>query len=152
MIVALDSNFLVYFFEIGHSPDDDPKIVEAQRLMGLLGRSATVMIPVQVYGELFSVAVRQKRPREEAKAMIESLRSKFGSIPSSNETLASALDLSTTHKLQFWDALIMSAAAEAGCELLLSEDMQSGFKWRGTTVVNPFAQKMDRRLKRVLEG
>lgn len=35
--------------------------------------------------------------------------------------------------------MILSAAAEAGCRLLLSEDMQSGFTWAGTTIVDPFA-------------
>jgi len=34
---------------------------------------------------------------------------------------------------------MMSVAAEAGCRLLLSEDLQDGFTWRGVTVVNPFA-------------
>ncbi|MDV3256212.1 MAG: hypothetical protein LOX97_00170, partial [Sphingomonas sp.] len=48
-----------------------------------------------------------------------------------------AADLSVDHKLQFWDALIVSAAADAGCAMLLSEDMQHGFVTRGLTIVNP---------------
>ena len=31
------------------------------------------------------------------------------------------------------------AAAEAGCRLLLSEDMHDGFTGRGVTITNPFA-------------
>ncbi|WP_205963481.1 PIN domain-containing protein [Roseicella aquatilis] len=31
------------------------------------------------------------------------------------------------------------SAAEAECRLLLSEDIQDGFTWRGVTVRNPFA-------------
>ena len=61
------------------------------------------------------------------------------------------VDLATEHKLQFWDALILNVAADAGCSLLLSEDMQDGFAWRGVTVVNPFAAKMHKRLARILE-
>ena len=34
----------------------------------------------------------------------------------------------------------MAAAGEAGCRLLLSEDLQDGFTWSGVTVVNPFAK------------
>lgn len=49
-----------------------------------------------------------------------------------------ALDLSVDHGLQIRDALILSVAAESHCRLLLSEDMQSGFTWRGVTVLNPF--------------
>jgi predicted nucleic acid-binding protein len=40
-----------------------------------------------------------------------------------------------------WDALIMSVAAENKCRLLISEDFQNGFTWRGVTVVNPFDTK-----------
>jgi predicted nucleic acid-binding protein len=34
---------------------------------------------------------------------------------------------------------MLAAAAQAGCRLLLSEDMQDGFTWRGVTIRNPFA-------------
>lgn len=42
------------------------------------------------------------------------------------------------HGLPIWDALILSVAAESHRRLLLSEDLQQGFTWRGVTVVNPF--------------
>jgi predicted nucleic acid-binding protein len=35
--------------------------------------------------------------------------------------------------------VILSAASQAGCRLLLSEDLQDGFTWGGVTVINPFA-------------
>jgi predicted nucleic acid-binding protein len=50
-----------------------------------------------------------------------------------------AADLATDHRLGIWDAVILSAAAQAGCRLLLSDDLQEGFTWAGVTVVNPFA-------------
>jgi predicted nucleic acid-binding protein len=34
---------------------------------------------------------------------------------------------------------VLAASAEAECRLLLSEDLQEGFTWRGVTVTNPFA-------------
>jgi predicted nucleic acid-binding protein len=55
--------------------------------------------------------------------------------------MLSAADLATDHQLSIWDAVILSAAAEGGCRLLLSEDMQEGFIWKGVTVTNPFAPK-----------
>jgi predicted nucleic acid-binding protein len=33
----------------------------------------------------------------------------------------------------------LATAADTGCRLLLSEDMQNGFTWNGVTVANPFA-------------
>jgi len=37
--------------------------------------------------------------------------------------------------------VILSAAAEGGCRLLLTQDSQEGFAWNGVTVTNPFAPK-----------
>ena len=48
------------------------------------------------------------------------------------------MDIAADHRLQIWDALILSVAAENGSRLLLSEDLQDGFTWHGVTVVNPF--------------
>jgi predicted nucleic acid-binding protein len=52
--------------------------------------------------------------------------------------MLNATDLATDHHFGVWDAVILSASAEAGCRLLLSEDLQEGFTWRGVTVTNPF--------------
>jgi predicted nucleic acid-binding protein len=43
--------------------------------------------------------------------------------------------------------VIFAAAAASGCRLLLSEDMQDGFTWRGVTVANPFAAKRNELLE-----
>ena len=62
-----------------------------------------------------------------------------------------ALDLAVDHRLQFWDALIVTVAAEARRRLLLSEDMPDGFLWRGVTVVIPFAEPLHPRLAALLD-
>jgi predicted nucleic acid-binding protein len=54
---------------------------------------------------------------------------------------ASAMALSSGHSMDIWDTTIIAVAAEAGCHLLLSEDLSQGFNWRGLTVINPFAAK-----------
>ena len=40
--------------------------------------------------------------------------------------------------LAFYDALILAAALEAGCETLYSEDFQPGRRFGDLTVINPF--------------
>jgi predicted nucleic acid-binding protein len=54
--------------------------------------------------------------------------------------MLAAADLAVTHQLGIWDAVILCAAAEADCHLLLSEDMQDGFIWQGVTIANPFGR------------
>jgi hypothetical protein len=47
---------------------------------------------------------------------------------------------------------MISAAAEGGCRLLLSEDLQDGFSWRGVTIANPFAAEQHPLLVALLAG
>jgi predicted nucleic acid-binding protein len=63
-----------------------------------------------------------------------------------------AIDLAADHRIGIWDSVIISVAAETGCRVLLSEDMQDGFTWRGVTVVNPFAEQRHPLLASLLDA
>ncbi len=58
-------------------------------------------------------------------------------LASDDRILDGALELAVQHRFQIYDAVILTAAAEAECEMLYSEDMQHGFVWRGVKIVNP---------------
>jgi len=79
-----------------------------------------------------------------AQKAIMSWADSFEVADSSWSSFQSTIDLAIDHGLQIWDALIMAVAAENHCRLLLSEDLQNGFTWRGLTVVNPFAPESSR--------
>ena len=137
MRVALDTNILAYAEGVNGM---DMKRT-ALELVEKLPDSA-VVLPVQTLGELFNLLVRKaSRPPAKARNAILSWRDAFSLIETSAEVMLSAADLATDHHLSIWDAVILSAAAEGGCRLLLSEDMQEGFTWKGVTVTNPFAPK-----------
>lgn len=51
-----------------------------------------------------------------------------------------ALTIRVRHGLQFYDALVVGAALEAGCTRLLTEDLQHGQEIEGLTIENPFRQ------------
>jgi len=57
--------------------------------------------------------------------------------------MISATDLASDHGLTIWDSVVLAAAADAQCRLLLSQDLQAGLTWRGVTVANPFAATLD---------
>jgi predicted nucleic acid-binding protein len=78
------------------------------------------------------------RPSALARAAVLAWRDAFPLIDTSAAVLMAAADLATDHSLNIWDAIILAAAAEGDCRLLLSEDLQDGFTWRGVTVTNPF--------------
>ena len=60
-------------------------------------------------------------------------------VETSAAVMINAMDLATDHGLTIWDSVVLAASADAECRLLLSEDLQEGFTWRGVTVTNPFA-------------
>jgi hypothetical protein len=76
----------------------------------------------------------------------------IGTADTTGSAVIAALDLAATHRLGIWDSLIISVAAENACRVLLSEDLQDGFIWRGLTVLNPFAVPRSPLLDALLES
>jgi predicted nucleic acid-binding protein len=76
----------------------------------------------------------------------------FPLIETSNDVMLAATDLASAHQLGIWDAVILSAAPDARCRLLLSEDLQDGLTWRGVTVANPFSPSRHPLLSAVLHA
>lgn len=135
--VAIDTNVLAY----AEGLNDPEKKAAALALLRTLPPEST-LIPVQVLGELFALLVRKgKRTPARARAAMLSWGDAFPLIDTSSSVLAAAADLANDHQLSLWDAVILSAAADARCRLLLSEDLQDGFTWRGVTVAKPFAAR-----------
>jgi predicted nucleic acid-binding protein len=99
-----------------------------------------VVVPAQALGELFNVLVRRvKRRPSHARAAVLSWRDAYAVVDTSAAVMINATDLASDHGLSIWDSVVLAASAEAHCRLLLSEDLQDGFTWRGVTVTNPFA-------------
>lgn len=98
-------------------------------------------------GELYRVLTgKAKRDPSEVREAILAWADSFEVTDSSWVAFQSALDLAADHGLQIWDALILSVAADNRCRLLLSEDLQNGFTWRGVTAVR-YPQLMLRPLR-----
>jgi predicted nucleic acid-binding protein len=148
--VALDSNILVYMAGVSRAAEDEGKIVRARDLIAKVSKAVSLVVPAQALGEVFNVMRRSGVSAKEAREILMEFASAFGIVASEERTMVAAADLVVDHKLQFWDALILSAAADAGCVLLLSEDMQDGFVARGVTVVNPFSRSPHVKLDKLL--
>ena len=135
MRIALDTNVLAYAEGVNGVERRDAALALIRR-----APQEAAVVPVQVLGELFNVLVRKGgRSRSDARDALLSWRDAFPIVETSPEAMLAAVDLATDHRLGIWDAVILSAASQSGCRLLLSEDLQEGFTWAGVTVVNPFA-------------
>jgi len=146
--VALDTNVLAYAEGVNGATMKRSALKLIERLP-----QATTFLPVQSLGELFHVLVRKAgRKAAVARKAILDWQDAFPVIETSCEVMLGAADLATDHQLTIWDSVILSAAAEAGCRLLLSEDLQEGFVWRGVSVVNPFAESKNELLATLLKA
>jgi predicted nucleic acid-binding protein len=132
--VALDTNILAYAEGVNGLEKRD---VVLDLVRNLPQESA--IIPVQVLGELFKVLTRKAgRSRASAREALLSWRDTYPVVETAPEALLAAADLATDHAFSIWDAIILSVASQAGCRMLVSEDLQDGFTWGGVTVVDPF--------------
>ncbi len=148
MRVALDTNIMVYAEGI----DDDRMQAIAMELVLKLPSGSTIL-PIQTLGELFNVLVRKGgRSRDAARAAVLKWRDGFPVIETSAAIMLAATDLAVDHQLSIWDSVILSAAAQAGCRLLLSEDFHDGFTWNGVTVTDPFSASRHPLLEALIAG
>jgi predicted nucleic acid-binding protein len=148
VIVALDTNVLAYAEGVSGA-------AMRARALDLVEKLPTgaALLPVQTLGELFNVLVRKaRRSPAEGRAAILAWRDAFPLIETSASIMLAATDLAIDHRLGIWDAVLLAAAAAAGCRLLLSEDLQDGFTWNGVTVTNPFAPSRHLLLDSLLAG
>ena len=151
--VAIDTNILAYAEGVNLRPTDQPKVAASRRLMNALidADDASLVIPLQALAELYRVLTGKGGWRgEDARAAVDALAAVAEARPTNEGVLSEGLQLATRHGFQIFDALIMAAAVEARCDLLLSEDMQDGFSWRGVVVSNPFGPAPDARISRLL--
>ena len=131
--VFLDTNILAYDLD-GGSPTKQQRVREA------LARSDhEFVVSTQVLLELYVVVTRKLRPAIPASAAAEVISSlcRLPVVGTDAELVQRAIALSVRHQLSVWDALIVTAAREAGCEELWTEDLATGSQLRGVRIVNP---------------
>jgi len=132
--VALDTNILAYAEGVNGAARKANALDLIQRLP-----AGSALLPVQMLGELFQLLVRKvNRTPAQARSAILAWRDAFPLIETSETVIVGAAELAATHRFSFWDGVVLASAAEGGCRLLLSEDLQEGFTWNSVTVTNPF--------------
>lgn len=133
----VDANVLVYAFDSSAAR----KQRTARELLERLWGSGTGCISIQVLQEFF-VTITRKVPKplpvDDAKARVREFAAWTVFAPTAEDILT-AIDLHAQAKIGFWDAMVVLAAAEAGCDVLWTEDLNDGQLLRGVRVRNPFA-------------
>jgi predicted nucleic acid-binding protein len=131
----VDTNVLVYAVD-----RSEPK--KRERAREVLGTAPEqLVLSAQVLSEFYVVVTRKlAAPLSEAEAG-EAVR-RLAALPvvaADAELVLAAIALSRKAMLSFWDAQIVAAAAVAGCERVLTEDLSHGTEVAGVRVESPFA-------------
>jgi predicted nucleic acid-binding protein len=132
--VFVDSNVLLYAVDLRIPEKRDPSLAWMAHLWS---RNAG-RISWQVLVEFYANAIRKlKVPRDDARSVVR-LYSEWNPSPPNTAAMERAWYWCDHARINFWDALILAAAEQAGCRWLLSEDFQAGQAFDGITVVHPF--------------
>jgi predicted nucleic acid-binding protein len=126
----LDSNILIYL-----ASDDAAKADRAEQLVWDGGT-----ISVQVLNEIANVALRKMRlPWPDTRDFISRIRDLLTVVPITESIHESGLRLAERYRFGVYDGMIVAAALEAGCDVVLSEDLQHGMAVEGRLrFINPF--------------
>ena len=136
MPVFVDTNVLVYARDASE-PEKQP---QAAAWVEHLWRTRTARLSFQVLQEYYATTTRKLRPGlppEQARADVRDLVA-WRPVPVGTQLLEAGWTVEDRFGLSCWDALIVAAARIAGCEYLLTEDLQHGAEFDGLQVVDPF--------------
>lgn len=132
----VDTNVLVY----AHDNSAGSKREIARDLLKRLWQERTGRLSVQVLLEFFWTVTRKvAEPLSPQKAaeIVDDLAGWDVYSPGPAEVMQ-AIRWATRHRLNIWDAMIVTAAIESGAETLWTEDLQDGRRFETAIVRNPF--------------
>jgi predicted nucleic acid-binding protein len=126
----LDTNVLLYLLSA-----DDTKADRAEAVL-----SGGGIVSVQVLNEFASVTSRKLGMSiAETRESLGVIRAVCKVVAVTEETHDKGMEIVERYGLSVYDAMIVASALLAGCDTLLSEDMQDGQVLEGRlTIRNPF--------------
>ena len=133
----LDTNIFVYSVDL--SAPRKARIAEELISRSVLTRRG--VISYQVIQEFFNVAVTRFSALMSIADAEQYLNQTFlplFSVQSSSTLYREALRLHSTARFSWYDSLIVSAALQAKCGILYTEDLQHGQKIGSLQILNPF--------------
>jgi predicted nucleic acid-binding protein len=130
---SIDTNILVYAV-------DRREGEKHLRALDIMERSVDLdcVLTAQALAEFVVAATRRRMlSKPHAIAQARDWRLLFPVVTASAPALDAALAAFEAGRFGLWDALLLATAREAGCTIVLSEDMQDGAALDGITVRNP---------------
>lgn len=133
----IDTNVIIY-------ANDGRDKVRQKRALDIIAqhmRLGTGVISTQVLQEYAHVALNKLHQRQDVILRQLVLLENLEVIPQSPVLIRRSVEIKATYQISFWDACIISAAEHAKCNIILSEDLNSGQYYSGIVMENPFSHK-----------
>lgn len=132
----VDTKMLVY----AHDQDAGNKHEIARKVISELWESRLGVLSTQVLQE-FYVTLTRKIPVPLDKPTARKILKNYFNwevVINAPLIILQASEIEETHKISFWDALIVSAAFSKNASTILTEDLNHGQIIEGIEVINPF--------------
>ena len=132
----VDTNILVY----AEDRDAKTKREIARDLVLGLWNDRQGVLSIQVLQEFYVTVTRKLKKPLRAGDALDAVREylTWTVVENTGSLLVQAAELQQRAQLSFWDALVVQAAIQAGCDRLYSEDLNAGQRFDSVLVVNPF--------------
>lgn len=129
-----DTSILLY----ADDKDSPAKRRQSLDLVELHRRAGTGVLSLQILHEYFVAATRKLHIEAAVARRKVELLAEFDVVAPDVPDILAAIDLHRLHQFSFWDGLVLRCAKQAGCRVLLTEDLQAGRSFDGVRIVNPF--------------
>lgn len=130
----LDTNILLY--ACSSAPADASK----QRIAASLIGNCKFGISGQILQEFVANALRKPElgiSEQGIDALLE-LSAEVPVVPVTLELIVQSTILRRRYRISHWDATVVAAALELGCQILYTEDLNPDQQYDGVRVINPF--------------
>ncbi|MBC8507086.1 MAG: PIN domain-containing protein [Anaerolineales bacterium] len=135
----IDTNIFVYTFDNNAPAKKACAIDVVQQAIN----TGSGVISTQVIQEFLNVATRKfavPMKLEDSKMYLQQVLNPLCQIYPDLELYEACLEIQDETGYSFYDSLIISAAIKGECEILYTEDLQTGQMVRGVEISNPFSE------------
>ena len=130
----IDTNVLVY----AEASDEPLKQQAALTLIKRLYENNEGVLSTQVLQEYCNVALKKLRlSSNHIRAQLD-LYEQFEVVQVTPAIIRAGLDLQQIRSVSFFDSIVLASAHAAGCNVIWSEDMNTGEVINGMQITNPF--------------
>ena len=130
----IDANVLVY----AEASDEPLKQQAALALLKHLYENNEGVLSTQVLQEYCNVALKKLGLSvPHIRAQLD-LYEQFEVVQVTPAIIRAGLDLQQTRSVSFFDSIVLASAHAAGCNVIWSEDMNTGEVINGVRITNPF--------------